>query len=267
MVAKAKDYVAMPDHDVSFFKNNGIGFEGDITKVEKLEKWEELKPFMATAHLPYSSPKWLNIASYDDQEREADIEFLKGTIATAASYGVRQCVLHPCGFESRNEELVGCYERMIDAMKQLAKFASKYKLIICVENMVLRNPKQRYLYGSFAAQWYQIYEDVDESNLMLTLDTSHAASSILGYKTLEDRQKHLFDFLAHPERIVHLHWSDARIATQEALFQDMHLIPGEGDLPLEFHRQVKKLDAVRVFEQNKCTDEQVLQAINFVENL
>ena len=267
MVAKAKDYVAMPGHDVSFFKNNGIGFEGHIGRVELRENWEEIKPFLATAHLPYSNQNALNIASYDDKEREADIQYLKDSIVTAAAYGARQCVLHTCGFESINEELAGCYERMIDAMKELAQFAKNYKLLVCVENMVLRNPKQRYLYGSFATQWYQIYEDVDETNVMLTLDTSHAASSVQGYKTLEDRQKHLFDFLAHPERIAHIHWSDSRIATQEALFGDLHLIPGQGDLPLEFHRQVKKLDAVRVFEQDKCTDEQVLQAINFVESL
>ena len=102
---------------------------------------------------------------------------------------------------------------------------------------------------------------------MLALDTSHAASTVLGYNSLEERQRHLFDYFAHPERIVHIHWSDARIASQDALFLDQHMIPGEGDLPLEFHRQVKRLEAIRVFEQDAATDEQVLQAINFVENL
>ena len=59
MVAKAKDFVAMPGHDMSFFKNNGIGFEGHIGRVELRENWEEIKPFLATAHLPYSNQKAL----------------------------------------------------------------------------------------------------------------------------------------------------------------------------------------------------------------
>ena len=267
MIAKAKDYVVMPGHGIDFYKRHGIGFEAHITRVEKREDWDSLKPFIATAHLPYSSTRALNIGSYDDKARKEDIEYLKNAILIAAGYGVDRCVIHTCGFESMNDELVGCYERMIDALKTLAKFAKKQKLMMCIENMVLRNPRLRHLYGSNAAEWLGIYDDVDESNVMLTLDTSHAASSVMGYRTKRERSKHLFDFLARPEIIAHIHWSDSRIATQDALFGDLHLVPGQGDLPKKFHREVKSLDAVRVFEQDHSSDEEALGAIAFVESL
>ena len=73
--AKAKDYVAMSGHSADFFKKHGIGFEGNINKLEKLENWNEIKPFFKTEHLPFNGVRGpLNIASYNDKEREEDIK-------------------------------------------------------------------------------------------------------------------------------------------------------------------------------------------------
>ncbi len=260
------NYAVTSNHNADFFKNNNLGFEGEILKVQKKTDWEEIKQFMISSHLPFTSSRALNLASYNDVERKEDMEYLRQAIAASAAHGIDRVIIHTCGFESIEGKLTGCYERMIDGLKTLADEAKSRKLLFCIENMVLRSPETRHLYGSSATEWFRIFDDVDSSNVCLALDTSHAASSVMGYASREEREKHLFDFLARPEIIKHIHWSDSKIENQDALFGDLHLIPGDGDLPLEFHRQVKALDALRVFEQN-CSDEDSLRAMAFVDGL
>lgn len=258
--------ITVSSHNPDFYKTNDVGLEPHITRDESNPNWKNMIPFIKVVHLPYASDHALNIAAYDDARRDADIAFLEESIQSARPYNVERAVIHTCGFESIEDELVGCYERMIDAMKRLAKAARGAKLTLCIENMVLRAPAKRHLYGSNAVEWLRIFDDVAEPNVRLTLDTSHAASSVIPYATIEERKRHIFDFLAKPERIAHVHWSDSRIATQDALFADLHLVPGDGDLPLAFHRQIKQLNASFTLEQH-CGDEDTLRGMRFIERL
>ena len=52
----------------------------------------------------------------------------------------------------------------------------------------------------------------------------------------------------------------------EALFTDMHLVPGKGDLPREFHRRIKSLDCFKLLEQNS-TDAEVGEGLDFIASL
>ncbi len=76
----------------------------------------------------------------------------------------------------------------------------------------------------------------------------------------------LDEFLSRPELIGRVHWSDARLRNREALYNDMHLVPGRGDLPREFHRRVHQLPAVKLLEQ-KCTEADVLEGLKFIASL
>ena len=260
-------YLACLSHKPEFFRDNAIGLEPHILKDMDNPDWEAVKPFIRTVHLPFSRDGHaLNLASFDDEERNADRHYLEEAIRIAATLGTDRVTTHTCGLESVEGKVTGCYERMISALQSLAELAQSFNLMLCIENMCYRSPEKRHLYGSDAAEWFRIYEDVDRPNVKLTFDSSHATSSVIPYKTLEERQKHLFDFLKYPERIVHVHWSDSRIATQDGLFQDLHLIPGDGDLPREFHQAIRRLDATFLLEQH-CSDEDTLRGIRFLDSL
>ena len=260
-------YCACYSHKPAFFVDNRIGLEAQIDKDDATPEWAEFAPLLAIAHLPYSGRDGhpLNIAAFDDAVREADIAYLEETLLRAADYGVDRVVVH-CGYESLNDELVGSYERMIDGFRRLADTAAGRKVILGIENMVLREPVKRRMFACDAMEWLHIHDDVARSNVGLVLDTSHASSSVQHYRTAEERSRHLYDFLARPEIICHLHWSDGRIMEGDALFKDLHLIPGDGDLPHEFHRRLKRLDATRTLEQH-CSDEDTLRGIAFIESL
>ena len=259
--------IACLSHKPEFFRDNNLSLEAHIPKDMASPDWEAVKPFIRTVHLPYSkSSRALNLASFDDAERNSDIQFLEEHLRIAASLGTDRTITHTCGLESIEGVVTGCYERMIDALQHLADYAASLDLLFCIENMCYRAPEKRHLYGSNAAEWLRIYEDVDRPNVRLTLDSSHATSSIIPYKTHEERKRHIFDFLKYPERIAHVHWSDSRIANQDALFLDLHLIPGDGDLPIEFHKALKRLDATKLLEQH-CSDEDTLRGVRFIEQL
>lgn len=130
----------------------------------------------------------------------------------------------------------------------------------------MREPGKHRSYGYCASEWYRIYRDVARKNVMLTLDTSHAATSVAVYDELKDRQTHIFDFLEHPEWIGRVHWSDSVLADNASKFNDMHLVPGRGDLPREFHQAIKQLPCVKTLEQNASDDEHIF-SFEFIESL
>jgi sugar phosphate isomerase/epimerase len=76
----------------------------------------------------------------------------------------------------------------------------------------------------------------------------------------------MYEFLRHPERIGRVHWSDSRLTKSEAYYHDMHLVPGAGDLPIDFHRRINNLDIVKTLEQ-KCSEEELLQGLAFISSL
>ena len=103
-------------------------------------------------------------------------------------------------------------------------------------------------------------------NVLLTLDTSHAATAAAHKKTAEERFLYMYEYLKHPELIGRVHWSDSRLQNAEAFMKDMHLIPGEGDLPRDFHKRIKSLDAIKTLEQKRAEPD-VIEGLRFVESL
>ena len=251
-----------PCHTSEFLTEHNLGVEAHIGRYDKLPGWDRYVPFVHGVHLPYAN---LNLASFDDDLRKHSVESVKAAMDIGCQYPVDRMVMHTMGIETKGEDIVGSYERMIDGIQQLADYAATKKIILCLENQVL-HPATRRTFGSFAWEWFMIQKDVNRSNVLLTLDTSHAATSAAAYATAEERFAYLYEYLKYPELIGRVHWSDARLANREAYFCDMHLIPGMGDLPVEFHRRIKSLDAVKTLEQ-KEPEEAVKKGLAFIETL
>lgn len=252
-----------PVQTPEFLSAHDLGVEVHITRDDIRPEWEQYVPFVRGIHLPYDH---LNLAALDDETRTHSIETIKNAIDTALQYHIDRMVMHASGVESYRGEPAGTYERLIDSIRTLADYAADRSVTLCVENAALHQPHRR-MFGIFAHEWLQIHKDVNKSNVLLTLDTSHAATSaaMLHYRA-EDRFAYLYEFLQHPELIGRVHWSDSRLTYAESYYNDMHLVPGEGDLPLDFHRRIKALDAVKTLEQ-KCEPERIAAGIAFIESL
>ena len=252
-----------PIHSPVFLAAHDLGVEFQIGRDDVKPGWEAYVPFVRSVHLPYSG---LNVAAFDSAERGESVRRLEAAIAAACQYPVDRMVIHTAGFETRNGVAVGRYDLMIASFQRLADYAGGHGVTLCMENQVLREPEKRRIYGDSASEWRRILHDIDRPNLLLTLDTSHAASSAAVFADAGERRAALADFLACPELIGHVHWSDSLLENREARYNDMHLPPGVGDLPRPFHARVKRLPVVKLLEQT-CSEDAVEAALAFIAGL
>lgn len=252
-----------PAQTPEFLKENNLGVEVHITRDDQKPEWEQYVPFVGGIHLPYDK---LNLAALDDDWKNTSIETLKTAIDTGLRYGVDKMVMHPRGMECERGEAAGSYARLIDSLGQLADYAAGKGVTLCLENAALHQPRRR-CYGIFAKEWFQIFEDLAHPNILLTLDTSHAATSAaMLLDNAKDRFAYMYEFLKYPERIGRVHWSDSRLTYAEAYFNDLHLVPGDGDLPRAFHREILQLPVVKTLEQ-KCPEEDLRRSLAFIATL
>lgn len=252
-----------PVQTPEFLTANGLGVEVHINRDDVRPDWDQYIPFVGGVHLPYDK---LNLAAIDDTLWANSIQTIKNAIDTGCQYGVDKMVMHPRGMESDRGEPVGIYSRMIDGIGAIADYAAGKGITICIENAALHQPKRR-CYGIFANEWFQIQKDVAHPNVLLTLDTSHAATSacMLFYRP-EDRFAYMYEYLKQPELIGRVHWSDSRLQYAEGYFNDFHLVPGQGDLPRDFHQKILALDAVKTLEQ-RCAPEELALGLAFIDSL
>ena len=248
---------------VEFLKKHDLGVELYITTETDLSALSVVRDYAGTVHLQYSG---INLAANDESLRRRSINDIKYCIEAGAGFDVKTMVLHPCGVFSLKGEEVGSYAPMIDSLREIADFMAGMGLILSLENQVLRHPDLRIIAGCSSDEWFQLYKDVDRKNVTLTLDTSHAASVAVHEDTLEKRHAKLWKFLDHPELISHFHWSDARLAADDCLYADMHLVPGQGDLPREFHKFIREHAGSKLFEQD-CSEAELEAGLKFAYSL
>ena len=246
-----------PIHSAAFLKAHGLGVEAHIGRPLP----EELIPLVHGIHLPYSG---LNLAALDENMRLQSLQILKNALLEGCRFPVDRMVIHTVGIESQNGVRIGDYELLIRSFRDLAEIATDHRIILCIENQVLRPSAKRF--GDNAPEWLALPHDIDRDNILLTLDSSHASTSAAMGENYTERLRLLDEFLSHPEMIGRVHWSDARLKNREALYNDMHLVPGKGDLPLEFHRRLHRLPVIQLLEQ-KCTEEEVAEALAFIDSL
>lgn len=252
-----------PVQTTEFLSAKGLGVEVHIGRDDVRPGWEQYIPFVGGVHLPYAK---LNLAALDADLRNNSIQAIQDAMDTGSRYGIPYMVMHTCGTESSEFQQVGSYRNLIDSIGTLADYAAGKGITLCIENAALHQPKRR-VYGIFAHEWFQIQQDVACPNVLLALDTSHAATSaaMLHYRP-EDRFAYLYEYLKHPERIGRVHWSDSRLSGGEAYFGDLHLVPGQGDLPRDFHRKILALEAVKTLEQ-RCSEAELSPGLDFIQTL
>ncbi len=254
-----------PCHRSEFLLKYNLGVEAHIGKSEQLEDWERYIPFVKGVHLPYAH---LNLSAFDDALRQSSIDRIKESIDIGLKFPVNKMVMHTLGIETWGEGTLGNYERMIDGMREIADFANTKGITICIENSAHHIP-QRIIYGVSAEEWYQIQKDVNRSNVLLTLDTSHAAAAAAFIKkdgTAQDRFDYLYEFLKHPELIGWIHWSDSLLTNNESYMNDFHLPVGFGDLPKDFHKKINELTVVKTLERSN-PEADVIKELEFIEKL
>lgn len=252
-----------PQLPPEWLKKYGLGVEAHIGRYDKLPTWEQYAPFVGGVHLPYSH---YNLAAFDDLLRARSLEGVKAAIDRGCQYPVKHMVMHTMGIESLEGVTLGSYERMIEGIRELADYAGKKGVTLCIENQAQHVP-HRVIYGVTAREWYQIQEDVNRENVLLTLDTSHAACAAALLPDPQKRFAYMYEFLKHPQRIGRVHWSDSRLTKAEAFYRDLHLAPGTGDLPIDLHRRIWQLDAVKTLEQTYTEEPALRQALAFISSL
>lgn len=252
-----------PIHEPDFLSKYGLGVETHITRDDVKEGYEKYLPFVHGVHLPYKN---VNFASPDETVRRNGLDFVKCAADEAVKYPVDRVVMHPCGIMSINGETCGEYGFLIDSLRETADYLAQKGLIVCLENQLYKQPESRVVFACHSDEWFQLYHDVERPNVKLCFDSSHAASCAAEEDTDEKRLAALWKYLEHPDYIGRFHWSDSRISGGESLFRDMHLVPGQGDLPREFHQAILNHPAQKLLEQ-RCTSEEVAAGLEFIAGL
>lgn len=255
--------MTLPVHPVDVLKENNLGVEFHITTDDVNPDNKKYDGLVMGIHLPFMN---INIAALDDQERRQSIDLIKQSADIGASYGVKQMVFHPCGvFESKGVKS-GTYDRMFTALEEIADYMAQKNLELCIENQLLRPREVRLIYGCYCNEWINILKELGRSNVMLTFDSSHAASVAAHQDTYEKRMDVMWEYLKYTDYITHIHWSDAVLTDDSSVYKDAHMVPGMGNLPIEYHRAISKINAVKLMEQN-CTTEAMLKGLAFVRSL
>ena len=252
-----------PIHDPEFLRLHQLGVETHITRDDIKEGYEKYIPFVHGVHLPY---KDINLADIDPDKRRSGVEHIKKCVETGSRYPVDRMVMHPCGILSLRGETCGTYAPLIDCLREIADFMAQRSLMLCLENQLYQPPEKMVVVGCHSEEWFQLYHDIDRPNVKLNFDSSHAASCAAEAEDDEKRLKALWHYLEHPDYIGRFHWSDSRISGGESLYEDMHLVPGCGDLPREFHQAILYHPARKLLEQ-RCSSEAVCEGLKFIATL
>lgn len=252
-----------PIHEPEFLSKYNLGVETHITRDDVKAGYEKYLPYVHGVHLPY---KDVNFAAIDENLRQQGLDFVKRAADEAVKYPVDRVVMHPCGVMSKNGEKCGIYGKLVDSLREIADHLAQKGLMVCLENQLLRQPEVRVVIGCCSEEWLQLYYDIARPNVKLCFDSSHAASCAAGENSDEKRLAALWKYLEHPDLIGRFHWSDSRITGGESLFRDLHLVPGQGDLPRAFHQEILNHPAQKLLEQ-RCTSEEVAAGLEFIAGL
>jgi len=273
---------AMMHHPVDDIVRLGLTVEGSHTA--GLQEMDPYADVLATAHAPYKHGDMrLNPAAIDEDFREESIKTIEDFIdMTAAFPGLTQVNLHfGCvrrfdPEQTRGRE--GDYGRQVEAFQRIGDFAAERDKEIVLENSTvfwagvaddtsddqIDWSTQGLNLGTDPEEWIRICKDVDRPNVGLCLDTSHACT--YAHRFPEDQRPDvLFSFLQQPELIRHVHWSDNYPYDARGR-ADSHEILGRGAEPVEFHREIKGLDAIILLE-TICTVDELEEQIDFIDAL
>ena len=274
---------AMTTVDLADLKRLGLTAEGRMNQT-----YDDYLPFadvLVSGHAPIKiGEQLLNIAATDDDFRDVSIaEHLTYIDMVKRFPRLKQVNMH-FGYrrrldEEQREGREGDYDRLIEAILQIAAYASERNIEVVLENMnsyfegvpedlpadQIDWSDMNQAFGSSPQEWVQICEDVDRPNVGLCLDSSHSCTYAHTFADPERRTEVVMSFLAKPHLIRHVHWSDNYLYDPRGR-TDSHAILGRGTMPIEMHRAIKGLDATILLETIVTTDE-LQEQLEFIAGL
>jgi len=144
------------------------------------------------------------------------------------------------------------WELLVESLQRLARKCSRLGLELVVENnwaywdgipddadVESLGPGDFLEYFcSSPAEWLRLPRDVNEPNLSLCLDPSHAGPYCHRFNDVSRRREVLAEYISQPELIGHIHWNDSDIESETGK-GDLHLCVGAGTLGDAFHAALK----------------------------
>jgi len=226
----------------------------------------------------------MNIATPEDDFREESIEALLRYIDMARGFPkLEQVNIHPplkrWVDEAQTRGANGEYDLLIDSCRRLADYAASIGIEIVLENYIaswgdvpddvpadeIDWSSRNEAFGVTPGEWIQICEDVARPNFALCLDSSHASTYAHTIADVERREEAVMAFVAKPDLIHHVHWSDNYLYDARGR-EDSHALIGKGSLPVELHRAIKELDATILIEHFYGIEE-LEQELEYIEAL
>lgn len=264
---------------------NRLNLKVESSLGDDIENVEEFAELLISAHAPVTiGDMRLNYGATDKDFRNISINQIIAYIDAARRYPhVKQINMHPGPKRwlkpEQTQGRIGDYQLMIEAIRTISSHAQDYGLEIVVENNNAYwagipdsvEPDQidwstrNMLFGSSPEEWIEICEDVDMENVGLCLDSSHICTHAHTIPDKNERVSEVMKFLAKPQLIKHVHWNDNYIYDYRGR-NDSHAVLGSGELPLEFHRTIKSLNATLLIE-HFYTIEDLESELRFIRDL
>ena len=191
-------------------------YQDEVTKLLSKHQME------VVLHLPHGGEN--DLITCDYKRNEKIIERMKDAIVFASLFKARKLTLHlGSAYLDKNVSRDKLIDKLIDVLKELCDYASKYKMALMIENM----PREKEL-GYSPKEILDIIKRVDKPNLKFIYDTGHAHVS--SYDDLE-----YIDLLK--DYLYHIHFSDNHGISDE------HKPIGEGTI--DFKSLFKKLNEIK----------------------
>jgi sugar phosphate isomerase/epimerase len=273
-------FLTVPGAGPDLLAELNLGVEGAIKGDGTVSLPEAVAGRVVSMHLPYSSDgaRW-NVGSDDEAVRRPAIDAVKRAIDAAKGLGAERGVIHPMGIGRWDGAVEATWERTVDGLRELVDHARSVGLVLCLENNRLYwdgianetapedadRATTNHIIGSTPQEWLGLWHAIGRHELRLCLDTSHASTYAALSSDPTRAERLLHEYLAEPELIAHVHWSDSWLCDVRGR-QDAHLPVGTGTLPRSLHATVKRLAAVKHLE-HKATPEQLRAEIAFIDAL
>ena len=259
---------------------NKFHLRAETSLSDDIKFFEDFSGVLFSAHAPIDvSGQRVNIAAVNETLRDISVERIKKYINGCSFFpNVSQLNLH-FGYKLFDGQK-GDYDYHIDSIRNIAEHAADYGIEIVMENLnsywavngisddiswdEVDWEGKIEAFGMDSMEWIQMCLDVNRPNVSLCLDSSHVCT--YAHRFSEDqRQAKIEAFLSRPELIKHVHWSDNYLYDSRGR-SDSHLSVGKGTLPIEFHREIKSLDATILLE-HFYSEEELEEELLFIESL
>ncbi len=263
-----------------------LGLRAETSLRDNVADFYDYSSVLFSAHAPTTiGQERLNIAATDDEFRKLSIAVFTDYVDKCSTFpNIRQLNMHfglkRWASESQPRGRFGEYEIHIESIRTIAQHAAKHNLEIVLENLncywAANGISEETMYdevdwkekneafGMCPEEWIQMCVDADMENVRLCLDSSHVCTYAHRYPESE-RQEKIAAFLSRPDLISHVHWSDNYLYEQKGR-KDSHLSVGTGTIPIDFHRDVKALDATILLEHFYTLDE-LMEELKFINSL